>query len=441
VSGGLVGGLYRATMSLAAAGARVASTLPAAPASWRGLGDRLGRLGRDEQVLTAGVGALWLHAASVGELNAVRGLATQLRSRFAGRAFIVSTLTRTGLALARTMPEAQLALLLPLDAPAVVERVLARVRLDAFFFTETEIWPVWLSALADAGVPTFMVSGRVSERTAARARLLRPVYQHALAQVTCCMQTQDDAARVVALGADPLRVHVAGSLKFDAAEGAIPDEVRRLGEIVGAAGRRMVVAGSTHDGEEAALLDAYDRVVRGHRDAVLLLAPRHPERIEGVAELVAQRGLPLVRYRTLVASAGARLPEGPVVLLLDAVGPLAHCYAMGAVAFVGGSLVPVGGHNVLEPARAARPVIVGPHTANARDVVERLIDARGAVRVESVDALAWTLDHLLANPDEAAVMGRRAQAVAQTGQGAIERHMKIIAARLSSATFAREGAP
>ena len=438
MTGGVVGATYRGGMTAAATVARILARVPAAPRAWRRLDDRLGVLTTEERAIGMGAPALWVHAASVGELAAVRPLVTQLRTRFPGRACIVSTLTRTGLELARTMPEAHLARLLPLDAPTVVAATLREVRLEAFFFTETEIWPTWLLALAEHGVPTIMVSGRVSERTVARGRWLRPLYRAALAPVTCCMQTDADAGRIVALGAEPLRVHVTGSLKFDAAPAPPPAEVEHLRALLDGAGRRTIVAGSTHEGEEAAVLDAYDRVVRGHRDAVLLLAPRHPERLETVAALVTARKLPMLRYSALGAGDGV-LPEGPLVVLLDVVGPLAHCYGLGRIAFVGGSLVPVGGHNVLEPARLARPVIVGPHTANAREVVDRLLAGRGAIRVESTDALAWTLDHLLAHPDEATAMGQRAQALAQTGQGAVERHMKIIAARLVSASFARDG--
>ncbi len=438
MTGGVVGAAYRGVMSAAAIVAGAAGRMPGAPASWRTLRDRLGEVTPEERAVGVGAPAFWIHAASVGELTAVRPLVAQLRTRFPGRSCIVSTLTRTGLALAQTMREAHVARLLPLDAPGIVARVLHEVRLEAFLFTETEIWPTWLVALGEAGVPTFMVSGRVSERTVTRGRWLRPLYRAALAPVTCCMQTEDDAARVTALGAERVRVHVAGSLKFDAAPTATPPEVERLGTVLDTAGRRAIVAGSTHDGEEQALLDAYDRVVRGHRDAVLLLAPRHPERLDAVAALVTGRGLALARYSALV-DGSATLAAGPTVVLLDVVGPLAHCYGLGRVAFVGGSLVPVGGHNVLEPARLARAIIVGPHTANARDVVERLVAARGAVRVDTTDALAWTLDHLLAHPDEATAMGQRAQAIVRTGQGAVDRHMKIIAARLESARFARDG--
>ena len=437
----VVGATYRGIMSFAAAGAGIVSGLPGAPAAWRRLGDRLGRLSADDRATATGAPVLWIHAASVGELNAVRPLVAQLRSRFPGRACVVSTLTRTGLERARALPEAHVALLFPLDAPRAVLRAVRDVQLEAFFFTETEIWPTWLRTIARDHVPAFMVSGRVSARTARRARWLRSLYRPALAGVTCCMQTEEDASRIVGLGAEPVRVHVAGSLKFDAAPAEMPEELRRLDERLRAAGRRVIVAGSTHDGEEAAVLDAYDRIVRGHRDIVLLLAPRHPERLDAVAALVERKGLALRRYGALVADGDWMPPDGPLVVLLDVVGPLAHCYELGVVAFVGGSLVPVGGHNVVEPARAGRPIVVGPHTGNARDVVDRLLVARAALRVESTDALAWTLDHLLSTPEEAVTMGRRAQVLVQTGQGAVDRHMKIIAARLTSASFARDGAP
>ena len=156
------------------------------------------------------------------------------------------------------MPEADVALLFPLDAQSVVERLLRHVRLDAFLFSETEIWPVWLAQLAASGVPAFMVSGRVGEGTRGRARLLRRLYRDALADVVCCMQSEQDAQAIVALGADAVRVHVAGSLKFDAVDVAPPPEVVRLRTLLETGGRRAVVAGSTHAGEEEMVLAAYE---------------------------------------------------------------------------------------------------------------------------------------------------------------------------------------
>jgi 3-deoxy-D-manno-octulosonic-acid transferase len=430
---------YRGTMQVVAAACSMASGVPGAPARWRAAGDRLGRLDATAQAMAASAPAIWVHAASVGELTAVRPLVAELRERFVGRVIVVSTLTRTGLALARTMPEAHLALLFPLDADGPVEAVLERFRLEAFLFTETEIWPLWLERLQAEEVPAIMVSGRVSERTVRRARWLRPLYRNALAEVTCCMQTDEDARRIIELGADPRRVQVAGSLKFEAGAGETAAEVERFARALDVPAQPLVVAGSTHDGEEAIVLDVYHRLTLAHRDVALLLAPRHLERLDAVDALVRARGLPVVRFGELVADGAVRRVDRPLVVLLDRMGVLAQCYRLASVAFVGGSLVPVGGHNVVEPAQAGVPVLVGPHTENARDVVERLVTAGGALRVTSADALALALDHLLAEPGAASVMGQRARALAQSGQGALERHLKIIAARLSAARFARRG--
>jgi 3-deoxy-D-manno-octulosonic-acid transferase len=430
---------YRGAMTLAAGTAGLASRLPGAPASWRALADRLGHLEPVEPLLP-GAPAIWLHAASVGELAAVRPLLGRLREGFPDRLYLVSTLTRTGLELARGMREADHAFLFPLDAPGAVRRVVHGFPLEAFLFTETEIWPTCLAELAAAGVPSFMVSGRVSARTAARSVLLRPVYRRVLAAVTCCMQTDDDAARIVALGADPARVQVAGSLKFDAAPGEPPESVRRVGAALGLGARQLFVAGSTHAGEDEAVLGAYREVAARHPSLLLLLAPRHPERLPAVAAAVERAGLPLIRYTDLVA-AGTRpvAVPAPAVVVLDTVGVLAHCYALAVTAFVGGSLVPVGGHNVLEPARLARPVLVGPHTGHTGGVVDRLIAGGGAVRVRSGEELGAVLEELLSDPLRALEMGRRARALVESGQGAVARHVKIIAARLSTMRRTRSG--
>jgi 3-deoxy-D-manno-octulosonic-acid transferase len=429
--------VYRGTMQMVAAGGAVLAGAPGVPPRWRAVGDRLGRLDAAAQAMAASAPALWVHAASVGELNAVRPLVGELRERFPGRVVVVSTLTRTGLALARTFSEAHLAVLFPLDADGPVEAVLERFRLEAFLFTETEIWPLWLERLRAEGVPAIMVSGRVSERTVRRARWLRPLYRAALTDVTCCMQTEDDARRIVAVGADPRRVQVAGSLKFDAGVPALAPDVERAGRLLGAPEQPLVVAGSTHDGEEAVLLDVYRRLSLVHRDVALLLAPRHLDRLDAVEAAVRASGLPQVRFGALADGTGAVAAERPLVVVLDRMGVLAQCYRLATAAFVGGSLVPKGGHNVLEPAQAGVPVLVGPHTDNARDAVDRLVAAGGAVRVGSADALALALDHLLAEPGAASVMGQRARGAAERGQGALERHLKIITARLSAARFAR----
>lgn len=419
----MTAGLYRSVMRVAAAGATVAARVPGLPAGWRAVGDRLGRLAPDERAAASSAPALWIHAASVGELTAVRPLLAQLRTRFPGRLVAVSTLTRTGLALARELPDVHIAFLLPLDAPGPIRGLLRTLRVEAFFFTETEIWPTLLSALAESRVPAIMVSGRISERTLARARWLRPLYRGALGTVTCCMQTDDDAARIVALGADPRRVQVAGSLKFDAEAAEPPADVRTVGALL--EGRKVVVAGSTHEGEEAILVDVLMRLGLGHPGLLLLLAPRHPERFDGVAATIAAHDVPLVRWSALVAGAGT-VPQTAGVVLLDTVGVLAHCYALGQVAFVGGSLVPVGGHNLLEPAALGLPVLTGPHSFSAAEVARLLLAAGAARTVRDADELAAAVTELLRDPAGRRRLGAIGREAVERNRGALGRLLELI---------------
>lgn len=413
--------VYRGAMGVVA---RAAGLLGRAP-------DRQGKLTGGDRAAATSAPALWVHAASVGELQAVRTLMPGLRQRWPGRLLVVSTTTRTGLALAREIPEVHLAFLLPLDARATVRRLLSSLRLEGFLFTETEIWPTLLSELHAAGVPALMVSGRVSERNVARARWLKPLYRAALADVTCCMQTEEDARRIVLLGADTHRVHVAGSLKT-AAEPVEPSAaVRAVGAVLG--DRPVFVAGSTHEGEEAAALTAYARGRAVDPALVLLVAPRHPERFARAAEVIGAAGITPVRFAALADGSASLPPSGPAVVLLDEIGTLAGAYGLARLAFVGGSLAAVGGHNVLEPARAGVPVLVGPHTANAAETVDALIEAGGAIRVDTVEALADEVGALLADEPRRARLGERARLAAGASTDVVGRHLRLIGARLATA--------
>lgn len=433
MTGAVAGWAYRQAFSAAAAAAGLVDRWPGAPAGWREASDRLGRLSPAARATAMRAPVWWLHAASVGELRAARPLLAAIRGRWPGRVVLVTSLTNTGRALAGELSEVDVATLMPLDAPGPLHALLAGLRVEAFCFTETEIWPGVLETLAARGIPAFMVSGRVSQRTLGRARWVRPLFSRALARVECCMQSAADARRVIALGADPARVHVTGSLKFEHVADEPPDGVRRLASSLD--GRPVLVGGSTHAGEETVLLAAYRRLVERVSRLVLLVAPRHPGRVPEVAAEIAASGFPVIPFSGLAAGE-ARLPPGPAVVLLDVMGPLGHCYALGVAGFVGGSLVPVGGHNVLEPARAGRPVLVGPHTASAADAVQRILQAGGGRRVASADDLVAVVSALLDDPGAARDMGERARAVAGTGEGVLARHLAVLEAGLGRAAAA-----
>jgi 3-deoxy-D-manno-octulosonic-acid transferase len=368
--------------SLAALGAVAAlppglALLAARPGLRRGLAERLGARPR------APAGAVWVHGASVGEVGAATRLLDGLAARGVPVAASATTLAGRDL-LRRTRPAVSSALA-PLDHPWCVAAAFERVPASLLVLVETELWPSWILGARGRGIAVAVVSGRLSDRSLPRYRragaLVRPVLR-ALAAIGA--RTAADAERFVALGAPRERVEVTGDLKLDP-PGAPPAAPADLAALLGAV--PLVVAGSTHAGEEAAALDALDAARAAGLPAALALAPRHPERFEEAAQLVLARGRPLHR-RTRPGP--GRLADGEV-LLLDSIGELAALYGAAAVAFVGGTLAPIGGHSPIEPAQAGRAPIVGPHTENVRDVAALLLGADAAVRVGDAAGLAAAL--------------------------------------------------
>jgi 3-deoxy-D-manno-octulosonic-acid transferase len=394
-------------------GAPLLAVAAAVRPRWRiGFAERLGARAADGPAAP-----VWLHAASVGEMRAALPLVDALAAR--GHAVVASTMTATGRALAREVrPELPTALA-PLDHPWLVRRALRAVTPCALVFVETELWPSWVAAAYERGVPAVTVSGRFSERSFARwqraAGLLRPTLRRFRA---IGARSEADAARFVALGAPADRVTVTGDLKLDAPPPApLPDEVRRvLGEVP------LFVAGSTHEGEEQAALEALAAAEQAGLAAALVLAPRHPERFEAAARIVTAAGRRLRRRSALGAD-----PLGPgEVLLLDTLGELAAFYAHARLAFVGGSLAPVGGHNLLEPARVGRPAVWGPHVANAREM-EALLSAAGAgERVDDAAGLARALVAALADPVAASARGAAGRAALDAHRHALERSVALV---------------
>ena len=386
-----------------------------------GIGERLGRY------RLGGLGAppLWLHAVSVGEVVAVAPLARALRAQRPACPLLVSTVTDTGRAVARErIPEAAATVFFPLDFPFAVRRALTSATPRAVLLAETEIWPNFLRACRLRGVPVAVVNGRISPRSFRRYRLVRGPLGGVLADIACFgMQTAADAERLVALGAPAGRVHVTGNLKFDAmgpagAE-AQPGDVRR--DLGLDAARPVFLAGSTHRGEEAAVLDAWTGLRAGRPGLALVLAPRHPERCGEVEGLLRERGLVWARR-----SAGAA-PDGTDVILVDTVGELARLYAAADVAFVGGSLAPVGGHNILEPAAAGAPIVVGPHLENFAEMAAAFREGLAMVSVPDAAALPGALARLLEDGQGARALAARARGVLEAHRGATRRTLDLLA--------------
>jgi len=365
-----------------------------------------------------------VHAVSVGEFNAAVPLIEALMQRYAERRFVITTITPTGSERVRAQfGDRVFHVYLPYDLPTAVRRFLDRIRPSFAVVMETEIWPNLFIACRERGVPIVLANARLSQRSLLR---YRPVASLARRALRCCAfvaaQSQTDARRLLRLGADPQRLSVAGNLKFElAVPESLASERDALRALWGAA-RPVWIAASTHDGEDELVLRAHIRLLRMHPDALLLIAPRHPERFRSVLALSQQLGL-ACRVRTQHGQPQADTQ----CFVIDTMGELLGYFGASDVAFVAGSFAPIGGHNVLEPAVVGRPVIVGPHTFNFSEVTEALIEAGAAVRVEDSAELAATLERLMGDPDTRTAMGRAALALVGRERGAVDRTMAIVA--------------
>lgn len=361
-------------------------------------------------------GGLWLQAVSVGEVEIARRLVTELALKAPGLPLLLTSTTAAGLALARrTLGERLPVLPCPLDLPWPTARLLEAACPRALVLVETELWPELLHQAARRSLPVVVVNGRISDRALGRYLTVRRPLRRLLDPITLVLaRASEDASRFAAIGVPADRVRVVGDVKFDLEPS--PEPLPFADVVRGWAGERPVlVAGSTLDGEEAAVLDALD-ALGGPEHAFLLLAPRHPERFPAAAALLAGRGA-----RWAARSRLEQAPETVDVLLLDTIGELGRAYQLGTAAFVGGSLTARGGHNPLEPAVWGVPVTSGPHVANFHDAYDQLLAVAGARLVADGDELARALRDWLGNPPAAAAAGSRARAVVDGNRGATAR--------------------
>lgn len=366
---------------------------------------------------------IWLHGASVGEIRAMAPLVKALHREFSKHPLLVTSFTGSGRAQAQALFGAQaLVAQLPYDLSFCVNRWLKCVSPVIGIVMETEIWPNLYAACAHRHIPLLLVSARLSERGLKRFSRMPRLVRAALTQVTAiAAQTARDAEGFRQLGAPQDRLSVMGNLKFDL---QLPDTLKQDGKAMRAklfGKSTVIVAGSTREDEETQVLSAYRDLLGKHPNCVLVLAPRHPQRTTGVADLIKNQG-----YVCRRRSAGEQPLKPGEVLLLDTLGELTLFYAAGQVAFVGGSLVPVGGHNLLEPAALGLPVLAGPHLENVRDIAEMLKDAGGLIVVNDARNLGEAFIWLVGNTSTRQHIGLAAQQTVTVNRGALDKALKLI---------------
>ncbi len=368
---------------------------------------------------------VWIHAVSLGEVVAVSPLVKALHARHPEFRYIVTTVTETG----REAVEQRLSGVAehryaPLDFPWAVARLIRCLRPALYLFVETEFWPNMLWSLREHGVPSVLVNGRLSSRSFGRQDIpvIRSFYQSVLGTLRLClMQSDRDRQRVIALGAEPTCTHVTGNIKFDQPQpdGETGQLLRRSLGIE--AHEQLILAGSTHAGEEELMVSAYRQIVQTCPSAVLMLAPRHIERADRVEAMLKEAGCVVLRK-----SQSRERRTGPRVVILDTRGELARVYGEAVVAFVGGTLVPVGGHNLLEPAVWGTPVLFGPYTDHCAEVAALLLDAGGGRRVTGMNDLVDYLQEWLSRADIREQVGQAARRVVLENQGALTQSLEFI---------------
>ena len=374
---------------------------------------------------------LWVHAVSLGEVSAVVPFVTVLHHRYPQVKIVVSTITETG----REAVEQRLAgiathCFLPLDYPWIVQRFIQSLNPIGFLVVETELWPNLLRALSRQGVPSVIVNGRLSSRSFFRYQWIRPFMRQILSTVSLgLLQSGRDARRFVELGASPDRMRSTGNMKFDLTmNGSFSPQQSVERSVFGVSeDERLIIAGSTHPAEEEILLESYRALIRSFPNVVLLLAPRHIERSAVLVQTVREFGFPVVRRSQLLQEVHLdEKPVGPRIILLDTRGELAQVYRLAFMTFVGGTLVPIGGHNLLEPAAWGKPVCFGPYTDHCQEIADLLIESGGGIRVRNGQELAETFIKGIQNQDWVSHAGQSARKVIDDNQGVVERNLNMV---------------
>jgi 3-deoxy-D-manno-octulosonic-acid transferase len=373
--------------------------------------------------------SIWIHAVSVGETLTVKALIAELRERYPRLKLFLSTTTIAGQQVARkNLQQVDGVFYFPFDWSLTVRRTLNIVNPRMFVMMETEIWPNLLRECRARDVKTVVINGRISARSYPRYRLVRPLFRRVLADIDrFCMQGEESGRRIIDLGADPKRVSVTGSLKFDSLQAPAPASHGRPRELVlryfrVAPSRVVLVAGSTMKPEDVAVLRAFARIRSISPGALLVIAPRQKERFAEVERLALEEGFSVMRRSELPVDSEPRAD----VVVLDTFGELAQVYQIGTVVFVGGSLADYGGHNILEPAIFGKPIVFGPHMHNFREIAEAFLTNRAAVQVQTDRELEEVLRNLITDPVRRASLGAAARALVEANRGAKDKTMMVL---------------
>lgn len=389
-----------------------------------GLAERLARYPEAFTDRLYGKHPLWLHSVSVGEAVVGSILLSKLFARHPGLPIVASTVTPTGRKVAEErIPQADAYLYFPLDFRGSVSRAITAVAPRLVLLTEGEIWPNFVEACHLRKIPVLLINGRVSHRSFHRYQIVKPLFRRVLEQISLfCMRGKEDAERILALGADPDRVVVTGNIKYDdqTPDNQIPPQLAAVAGLMD--GRPVWVAGSTHRGEESLVLHAFREVRKEVPESLLVLAPRHPERVPEVEALLQDMGLLFVR-RSQLREGDSELPP---VILVDTIGELGHLYGFATVVFVGGSLVPAGGHNILEPARYRRPILFGRYMENFAEVAEAFLEEGMPHQVRDAPEMVARVLTLFRDPGAAKQMGEAAYRVLSKNRGAADRTVVLV---------------
>jgi len=388
-----------------------------------GLSQRFGKL---PESLISDNKSVWIHAVSVGEVAAAMPFIDEFRKTFPDYKIFLSTVTATGNQFAKKIKNIDGLFFFPFDYSFAVKKALTRINPNIFITFETEIWPNFLKYAKDMKIPCILVNGRISPNSFKHYKKTKFFFKHILENFSAfCMQTEQDKTRIMELGAEKRKVSVTGNTKFDAlvSKEENADVKNRFTKLFGIGENdKVIIAGSTHKGEEEKVLDAFEYICQKVNNVLLILAPRHPERFSEAMKLLKDRNTSYILRSTL----NKTKREKQQVIILDTIGELSKVYTIANVVFIGGSLVPTGGHNAIEPASLGKPVVFGSYMYNFTESAKLLLESKGAIQIPDEGKLADSLLKLVINSEYAKQMGDTAKKIVSEKKGASKRNLEII---------------